>query len=64
MKIYRARKSDEVKRTETIAIRVSPSERDTLIKNAEQEHDYPSNYLRKLFLRQVEPIVRPITKKP
>ncbi len=40
MKIYRARKSDELKRTETIAIRVSPTERETLFRNAEQEHDY------------------------
>ena len=56
MKIYRARKSDELKRTETIAIRVSPTERETLFKQAEIEHDYPSNYLRKILLKHVEAV--------
>jgi len=56
MKIYRARKSDEFKRTETIAIRVSPNERDILFRHAEMEHDYPSNYLRKIFLNHVDAV--------
>lgn len=58
MKIFRARKSDANKRTETIAIRVSPTERETLFRNADQEHDYPSNYLRKIILKHVDEIAQ------
>lgn len=41
------------RRTEQIPIRFSEGERDAVRRVAEQEHDYPSSYLRKLCLKHI-----------
>ena len=50
----RNRKIRESRRTEQIPIRFSAAERETVCRVAEQEHDYPSSYLRKLCLKYIE----------
>jgi len=41
-------------RTETVGIRVTPMELDSLIRTAEEAHEYPSSYLRRLFLQHID----------
>lgn len=54
MKIIRVLKDENRKRTETVGIRVTPMELDSLIRTAEEAHEYPSSYLRRLFLQHIE----------
>ena len=43
-------------RTEKIPIRFSPTERAAVEQVAALEHDYPSSYLRRLIMRQIDTI--------
>ena len=43
-------------RTEKIPIRFSPTERAAVEQVAALEHDYPSSYLRRLIMRQIDSI--------
>jgi hypothetical protein len=54
MKIMRVLKEEDRKRTETVGIRVTPMELDTLIRTAEEAHEYPSSYLRRIFLQHID----------
>jgi len=50
----RVLKDEDRKRTETVGIRVTPMELDSLIRTAEESHEYPSSYLRRVFLQHID----------
>lgn len=47
-------------RTEQIPIRFSPKERERVEQLAAIQHDYPSTFLRRLILNQIEPGRQPM----
>ena len=52
----RNKKISKVIRSETIPIRFNVAEREAVIKTAQQEHEYPSTFLRRLVLKHLEQV--------